>query len=308
MVAKNTMELNGSHSVKLPAKKNKNLQRCHSEPTKTKFTNKKPTEQSQSFHEEHPLKQLECHSLEQNVTKHHQVGPEQTESESFDIETIPTHSEEPNEESPQLFYSPLDEYYFQYTSNVPVNDDNGNNHNIRSTLPSVSQAVRYSFENYMQETLVRWRPSDSQQNVEASIDGNHPFHEHNFGVNSPVKASGFFYNWFKSKREPPNDVEKQLPCQSTVSHPPYINNNSSRSIPEGNGTMEIHSGDITNYTPRAIPFQEYELNYQRKLSNGNEINNEQIYDSMDIDMMNLISGTDNFCCHCIGYIKQWFTC
>lgn len=79
---------------------------------------------------------------------------------------------------------------------------------IRNTLlESQNYSIGHSdyFSGYMEERMMRWRPSDSQYNVDATMNGNHPYQSPRFDFKRDIKTNTIFNSmskWFtKDKSE-----------------------------------------------------------------------------------------------------------
>mmetsp|Transcript_7446 Transcript_7446/g.9404 ORF Transcript_7446/g.9404 Transcript_7446/m.9404 type:complete len:508 (-) Transcript_7446:159-1682(-) len=211
------------------------------------------------------------------------------------------------------------------------------------------------FQEYMEERMARWRPGNSQFNVEDTMEGKHPYQQEHFELEAKaakIRPSNPFMalkTWFDGKIVIP-DIENQM--QSTThgkknektselmqdalefqlpeisEHLRKINfkvNSSNSIIPKPFKPGEcshITKGlrdtgikqestpiDGTTYTPKALPFNDYDLNFETKdyfSSPKIEQGSNAIIDSMDEDIRNLLNGFDNFLADC--FRSFWDVC
>ncbi|EMG49856.1 hypothetical protein G210_5300 [Candida maltosa Xu316] len=139
---------------------------------------------------------------------------------------------------------------------------------------------------FIENRYSRFRPSDSHHNNEVVLSGMHPFQSDSFGV--PKKT--FFEsmsNWFKPKDKvvaPSEDIASNKSSSETI--------------------LISHEPDNTTpqpvYTPRGIPINEFPLNFNKDQNEEMLRRNEDIINSLDGDVRDLIDGVDNFLSDCIG--------
>lgn len=189
----------------------------------------------------------------------------------------------------------------------------------------------------MEERLIRWRPSESQMNAEASLNGKHPFQTSFYDCKKDSKnIFNSLSSWmFKQKLEvSETDVKQQLDKQQSQqgeqdSDSPDFNRilslkklkpNSSNSIlnplnlqPVINGQPLPTSEPV--YTPKAIPFSEFQLNFDNEKSNGlpaqtgpqlNNFGNSEDFDSFDRNFVDIFDDIDNCVLGCIESITNTF--
>lgn len=285
-------------------------------------------------------------NVQEYEAQNEQLDPPLTNSSSFEIETS---------ESPQLLYSPFFEH-------PPMSLSPPNEPKVFTSLESSHASIRdklihdptlfsaNSFQEFMEDRLLRWRPSDSQHNTDVLMEGKHPFTEQNFGNNVDQSKKGYslnVFNWFSSKNNNTTntcDLEKQEVEPSDVFYTAEVgsshgdimcrygqgrsqdldlalrsvhaNGNSSNSILPTFTAKPVLSEAIQSeqlpsatgssvgptYTPNAIPFSEFELDFNTR--NRNEINQpDYTFDSLGNDVLELINGNDNFITSCLSFFK-----
>lgn len=125
-----------------------------------------------------------------------------TESSTFDITSDEFHEQESPFEYPHLnsLISSIHEPPFEAVKNP----------SIRNDLNSQVSIFLGRFQNYMEERLIRWGPSDSQFNNQATVDGHHPYQISNFQAGQEPEYSIFrsFKNWLASPD--PQDTTQPL--------------------------------------------------------------------------------------------------
>lgn len=89
-----------------------------------------------------------------------------------------------------------------------------NNHNA-----GIFPVIDY-FQDYMEERLLRWRPGDSQFNVEDTMNGAHPYQKSNFDAPYVKQnGSGFFgnlYTWFGNGKKEVDNVAQKTDVDESV--------------------------------------------------------------------------------------------
>ncbi|CUM64365.1 uncharacterized protein PRCAT00001967001 [Priceomyces carsonii] len=218
------------------------------------------------------------------------------------------------------------------------------------------------FQEFMEERLIRWRPSESQFDNEASMNGRHPFQQLTDIPSKSDSSKRIFTslrNWFISEKALTNDLEnnisgikgssgpnccadlsssrsfskqtaknsKKVPkygdfaaylnnfnlkpnssnSMLSVAHPsPALSHNASPDNVAITLTEEPAMIQELQYTPRALPLKDFELNYERKnmeqSSERQDQNGNEIINSMDEEIRDLIDGVDNFLSDCISNI------
>lgn len=223
-----------------------------------------------------------------------------------------------------------------------------------------------TFQDFMEERLVRWRPSDSQHNTTLITEGLHPYAENNFGKKPAPKKTGSLniFNWFSSRPNSNVDLEKQeiqteayyTAQPATFNEPDSTSNNpsneldmalrsvalnakqnSSNSILPRTLSRMAHTNSATytpeyildntkhhntlkndntlepannqhsatsigpSYTPKAIPFSDFELNFNTRHPDPMDTTNG--IDSFGNDVLELINGTDNFFTSCLDFFR-----
>lgn len=188
------------------------------------------------------------------------------------------------------------------------------------------------FQLIMEERLSRWRPSDSHQSVDATMNGQHPYqirHFTNRDTNSAV-AFPLFVNikeWWKTKSnnscsiapifEPDSDV---LPIFQQTASWTYNFSNFMKKIqqhtsdslvierysPKQFVSAEPQSAKQLSYTPEAIPYKNFELNFEkRNQNNSTSARRVQQTEYEDDETMNLIGVNENFL---TTFIQTGWTC
>ncbi|EGW31272.1 uncharacterized protein SPAPADRAFT_67348 [Spathaspora passalidarum NRRL Y-27907] len=185
----------------------------------------------------------------------------------------------------------------------------------RSMFPHVDMFVEYTEERYR-----RFRPSDSQHNNEAIITGNHPYQSDKYESGTKPESS-FFYRFTSWRKKPEQqqhqtpDLENQispvLEGSSTQPHVKHLNlkPNTSRSIIIPSPSTITTEPGLTSapvYTPKAIPINEYPLNFE-KLPGDDDLRRTQIINSLDDEVRDLIDGVDNFIVECFAGIWSVMT-
>lgn len=211
------------------------------------------------------------------------------------------------------------------------------------------------FQEYMEERIARWRPGNSQFNVEATMEGKHPYQQEHFEFEAkaakmrPYNPFMALKTWFNGKGAIP-DLENQT---QSISHSnthkktneltqdtlgiqlPEISerlrkiefkvNSSNSIIPkpykpgecshiakglrDTSTKQESTPIDGPTYTPKALPFSDYDLNFETKdcfSSHKTEHGSNAIIDSMDEDIRDLLNGFDNFLADC--FRSFWNAC
>ncbi|RCK54633.1 hypothetical protein Cantr_04781 [Candida viswanathii] len=170
--------------------------------------------------------------------------------------------------------------------------------------PPPQQLALGGFNSFVEDRYSRFRPLDSQHNNDGVMSGMHPFQQENYGM--PKKnILVAFSNWFKPRRTP----------RLTVVGAPVGDGEGDG---EGEGEGEKSSSEDTIvisqepndntpqpvYTPRGIPINEFPLNFNKENTEENSArrggHNEDIIDSFDDDVRDLINGVDNFLISCLG--------
>ncbi|KAK6460728.1 hypothetical protein DFJ63DRAFT_315389 [Scheffersomyces coipomensis] len=204
------------------------------------------------------------------------------------------------------------------------------------------------FQEYIEERLIRWKPSDSQHNNESTIIGNHPFQSLEYDKvgkknNKPFKLFSTLGSWFNPIEEletmESQDLEAGLSSIDSIQPSVEIlnikkindnNNNYDKII--GNLLLKPNSSisilplsqrstpqpisnqpsaiQAPNYTPKGIPFKDYEINFEKRRET-NEPNNSDddlsLLDTLDDDVRHLVDGIDNFVINCIDGIWNFFS-
>lgn len=132
-----------------------------------------------------------------------------TESSTFDIPSDEFHEQESPFEYPHLnsIISSIHEPPFDAVKTP----------SIRNDLNSQVSLFLGRFQNYMEERLIRWGPSDSQFNNQATVDGRHPYQINNFQTGEPEDSIfRSFKNWLASpdQQETTQPISHHLPPQS----------------------------------------------------------------------------------------------
>lgn len=213
------------------------------------------------------------------------------------------------------------------------------------------------FEDYMEERIARWRPGNSQFNVEDTMDGNHPYQKENFELEKkaakirPYNPFVTLRSWFNEKAAI-SDLENQaqdMNLRTINTNPNYFNaedlgsqipeiaqrinaikfriNSSNSIIPKPFKTGDFQSSIVAkvarnsythqepspiegpSYTPKALPFNEFDLNFETKgCISGHKVEQDSnaIVDSMDEDVRDLLDGSDNFLFDC--FRSLWYVC
>ncbi|ABN64406.2 predicted protein [Scheffersomyces stipitis CBS 6054] len=202
-------------------------------------------------------------------------------------------------------------------------------------------------QEYMEDRLVRWRPSDSQHNNELSINGNHVYQQ---DVSlQRAQSRGMFSNfgtWFSRmyKETPPPPTEQPAPnteetsslqqspvelrlVQRSADIPDYRDilsnvqfkpNSSISCLPKTTTKMrdnhshitivvnEPTAAEIPLYTPNGMPLKQYLLDFEKEDShNESRGDSNAIFNSLDQEVRELISGVDNFI---LDFFSQSWQC
>ncbi|RLV93795.1 hypothetical protein JA1_002205 [Spathaspora sp. JA1] len=228
-------------------------------------------------------------------------------SSFFDIETSASQETQiPYSDIELSILSPHQPPY-EPSNNPPTSADN-----MRARMERQQRRMGFPhadmFVEYTEERYRRFRPSDSQQNNEAVISGTHPYQSDKYDNNQENK-SGFlhmFTSWRKKTPEQqPLDLEPGLEGSSSTT-PTHFNiikhlkPNTSRSIIlPSPATITQEPGLIPTpvYTPKAIPINEFPLNFEKQ-PGEDDIRRNQIINSLDDEVRDLIDGVDNFIVEC----------
>ncbi|CAH2355090.1 hypothetical protein CLIB1423_21S01596 [[Candida] railenensis] len=189
------------------------------------------------------------------------------------------------------------------------------------------------FQSIMEERLTRWRPSDSHQSVDATMNGQHPYqirHFANRDTNSMV-AVPFFVNikeWWKTKNDNtssiapiPDPDSHILPIfqQQTASWTYNFSNFMKKIQPHTSDSLVIErnspkqfisaepqSAKQLSYTPEAIPYKNFELNFEKRNQDcSTSARRVQQTEYEDDETMNLIGVNENFL---TNFIQTSWTC
>lgn len=174
------------------------------------------------------------------------------------------------------------------------------------------------FNSLMEDRYSRFRPLDSQHNNENIMIGLHPFQQENYGI-PKKKLFNSMTNWFKRKSSSSTSPSTNLILSNNNNNNLQIVNEEEEEEEEGEGDGEKSSSientiiisnepnDITPqpvYTPRGIPINEFPLNFNKEQNNENNLirnrnRNDDIIDSFDDEVRDLINGVDNFLINCL---------
>lgn len=182
---------------------------------------------------------------------------------SFEIET---HSCE----SPDLGESPLPFDHVEDIISSPhrppfeYNENQSTTNTVMQTIinnhnAGIFPVIDY-FQDYMEERLLRWRPGDSQFNVEDTMNGAHPYQKSSFGTPSANQnGTGFFgnlYTWFgNGKKEVDNVAQKtdaeesEIPTNGASIVPPSGNLTGCINSFEGNFNLKPNSSNSIILSP-----------------------------------------------------------
>lgn len=213
------------------------------------------------------------------------------------------------------------------------------------------------FQDYMEERMVRWRPSDSQFNIDDTMNGTHPYQQELQCKRKNDKLSNNFLislkNWFTAEKAAKSDIENQLQITEETNNtniiiapkssrnlsqanpgntPDFVQcmkaiqfrANSSTSIiaspsramfsQSQNATLLLQSNLVINHepspveilnTPKALPFNGFELNFEKREDGSNtrvDRDSDEIINTMDEDVRDLLNGFDNFLSECFSSI------
>lgn len=206
----------------------------------------------------------------------------------------------------------------------------------RHQLGGESRLFHDQFLVYVEDRYVRYRPLESQHNNDMVLGGTHPFQQENYG--RPKSSSSGIWSitsWFRrsgggggGSRDENTvvgnssnggiglgpDLERQEldvnRSQLDLVKKLNLKPNSSRSIIPSPmpPTIMQDQGVMTPipvYTPKAIPVVEYPLNFE-KPENENLTRRNEIENSLDEEVRNLIDGRDNFLTSCFEGIWSIF--
>ncbi|CAH6719309.1 hypothetical protein CLIB1444_02S05556 [[Candida] jaroonii] len=250
------------------------------------------------------------------------------DSASFEVET---------EDSPQSIFTPEPEINY----NSPPLDTLTELGIRKSIISDFSFTSGDAYQDYLEDRLVSWRPSESQHNTNIILNGKHPYNAETFGQPPRTNSGLFSFNWFSTKNN--NDIEKQLNHQSpqeprksnstafytasefsspnqeirnllkTVQFQPNSSNSflprtkTLRSNAAIHNTTAGESPTELAYTPYAIPLSEFELNYNRR-SRGEEVDINAHYDLLGDEMLGIVNGSENFITSCFQGLSSLFQC
>lgn len=184
----------------------------------------------------------------------------------------------------------------------------------------------------MEERLIRWRPSESQMSMEAPLNGKHPFQSHLFDSKKDNKTifnslSGWM---FKQKLEvqETSEQEQQVVFRAQQLDSPDFNRilslkklkpNSSNSIlspPQEQRPIDAQPLPTVEpaYTPRAIAFSEFQLNFNNNgVSNGlpngrplNDPNTGEDFASFEGNFVDIFDDIDNCILGWVDSITNFF--
>lgn len=215
----------------------------------------------------------------------------------------------------------------QSQSNLQSNRNRNSNYN-HNRCPQINTAGgslmtrgggggirREGFDGIVEERYSRFRPLDSQHNNEIIMIGLHPFQQENYGI-SKKNIFDSLTNWFKWKSSssstsseipPPLISSNQIINHQEDKSSDDDNNNHGNDNDNDNETIIItqEHNDFTPqpvYTPRGIPINEFPLNFNKEQNEENNLTrcrNEDIINSFDDDVRDLINGVDNFLISCL---------
>lgn len=190
---------------------------------------------------------------------------------------------------------------------------NNNSYQYRNNLNFTASA---NLQHFMEERLARWRPSESHQSVDASMNGTHPYQTREIAGHSvPIMTK--LRNWWTgepSQQQDESDISIRNESQIIELPEDYIrslnlSNILQRAHPHSSDSfvvtrtralplLELDPIANVEYTPRAIPFNNFDLNFEKSppLIDTTRIHleegNEEVYD--------LIGGMDNFLVSCLN--------
>lgn len=180
---------------------------------------------------------------------------------------------------------------------------------------------RDAFYEFAEDRYNRFRPLDSQHNNNAILSGLHPFQQDNYGLPKKTFLQSVS-NWFKLKKPESQIIENNGLIQNSSNKSTDTNTNTNTNTIEtgtgiGTGTTISGSGgddggevsinqnepyDTTPqpiYTPRGIPINEFQLNFNNKENQDSIVRrNDEIINSFDDEVRDLINGADNFLTSC----------
>lgn len=193
------------------------------------------------------------------------------------------------------------------------NHNHNHNHNRCPQINTAGESLMTrgrgrggGFDGIVEERYSRFRPLDSQHNNEIIMIGLHPFQQENYGI-SKKNIFDSLTNWFKWKSSSSSPSSDPPPLNSSN---PIINDQEDKSSDDNdndNDTIIISQehNDFTPqpvYTPRGIPINEFPLNFNKEQNEENNLTrrrNEDIINSFDDDVRDLVNGVDNFLISCL---------
>lgn len=187
----------------------------------------------------------------------------------------------------------------------------------------------------MEERLIRWRPSDSQMSMEAPLNGKHPFQSHLFDSKKDNRTilnslSGWMFKQKLEEEENEQTSEQEKPIfhKAQLSDSPDFNRilslkklkpNSSNSIlspPPQERPIDAQALPTVEpvYTPRAIAFSEFQLNFNNNgVSNGlpngrplNDPNTSEDFASFEGNFVDIFDDIDNCILGWVDDITNFF--
>ncbi|CCE85184.1 Piso0_004766 [Millerozyma farinosa CBS 7064] len=171
------------------------------------------------------------------------------EQSSFEIETHSCESPDLGE-SPLPFDNVEDIISSPHRPPFEYNENQATSNRVMQTIinnhnTGIFPVIDY-FQDYMEERLLRWRPGDSQFNVEDTMNGAHPYQNSNFDAPYVKQnGTGFFgnlYTWFGNGKKDIGNVGQKTDVDESVT----AGNGDSMGPPSGNMTGCVN-GFVGNF-------------------------------------------------------------
>lgn len=188
-------------------------------------------------------------------------------------------------------------------------------------------------QNFMEERLIRWNPSDSQNNSEGALNGTHPYQINVFrklpSEETAFKPFASLSSWFGPKTKVPDLERGPDPVEGSSSNQQKpgaflvllerenstkflsiskLKANSSNSIfPEMCQNVNPDDHRPAN-TPRAVPFEDLDLHFdkeQGRIPDEVVASDEDILGSLGITGADIITEIDDFMVSCLNGV--WTT-
>lgn len=181
-----------------------------------------------------------------------------------------------------------------------------------------------AFYDFAEDRYSRFRPLDSQHNNNAILSGLHPFQQENYGLPKKTFLQSVS-NWFKFKIPESEIIIERNGEYIQNSNKSTDTNTIITGTGTGTGTANVSGSggggadddaaaaaaevsinqnepyETTPqpiYTPRGIPINEFQLNFNKENQDSVVRRNDEIINSFDDEVRDLINGADNFLTSC----------